>query len=68
MRKKMSDAESDRLFRLHHPNYERGMTFAEIAELLIAEIRTMDNDQRAHLRASMLRSAGTVKSADGKPN
>jgi hypothetical protein len=32
-RSTMSDAESDRLFLLAHPNYSRGMTFEQIADM-----------------------------------
>lgn len=66
MRKKMSDAESDRIFRLTH---EVGMTMDQVMDQLLQDVKAMSPDEKSHLRSKMNRSLGILpKTADGKPS
>ena len=63
----MSDAESDRLFRLTHP--DNRMTTEQLMDAAIETIRAMNPDEKAHLRAKMNRGVGFApKSSEGKPS
>jgi hypothetical protein len=64
--RKMSDAESDRIFLLTH---SVGMTTEQLGEALLRTIAEMSPDEKAHLRNHLNRSVGIEpKSSDGKPS
>jgi hypothetical protein len=66
-KRSMSDAESDRLFRLAHP--DDGMTTEQLMDAVLETVRAMDADQKAHLRAKMNRRVGIApKTSGGKPS
>jgi hypothetical protein len=52
-----------------HKRRHKGMLLEEIAEILLQDIRAMDSDQKAHLRARLDRSFGFApKTSGGKPS
>jgi hypothetical protein len=61
----MSDSESDRIFLLTH---SVGMTTEQLGEAMLQTIQQMSPDEKAILRARMLRRAGLIKPDGGKPS
>jgi hypothetical protein len=50
------------------PNAPKGMTTEQLMDAAIKTVQQMTPDEKAILRARMLRSAGLIKSSGGKPS
>lgn len=51
-----------------HKSDERYLTTEQLGEAMLETVRAMSPDQKAILRARLLRQFGLIKSSEGKPS